>query len=123
MKTKLVSKVVLGVAAVLLTFGVSTVIHADTTQNVTIKTQQDLNSYLNNVGADFSGDSVTFSNDVTLTFPPNKTYFIKSSNLLWNIPSNSGADIDLNGSSIIIDSKPSFQVRVSNGGGQRLIVN
>lgn len=118
MKTKLVSKVVLGVAAVLLTFGVSTVIHADTTQNVTIKTQQDLNSYLNNVGADFSGDSVTFSNDVTLTFPPNKTYFIKSSNLLWNIPSNSGADIDLNGSSIIIDSKPSFQVRVSNGGSE-----
>lgn len=113
---KSVSKIVLGVAAIFLTSGISTVSHADAIQNVTIKTQQDLNSYLNKTGTDFSGDSVTFSNDVTLTFPQNKTYFIKSSNLLWNIPSKSGADIDLNGSSIVIDSVPSFQVRIFNGG-------
>ena len=88
-------------------------------QNVvaTIRTQEDLNSYLKKTGRDLTGDTVDFLLSEDIKFPK-ETYKILGKTV-FNFPANpEGHTVDFNGSSFLVGTKSIFRFDATGNHGK-----
>lgn len=79
-----------------------------------IKTQADLDDYLNTTGHNLTGDHVFFENTENIQFPKDEVYYINSNDITgtafadWYLTSSSKGNIDFNSSTFLIGENASF---------------
>lgn len=93
-----------------------------------IKTQSDLEAYLEKTGHNLTGDEVYFENGISLVFPKS-VYYVNGNNgiLNWYLTSKSVGNIDFSNSIFVLGNNTQFNLQTTanhrNTGGNQVLSN